>query len=337
MNKRYLLELLEKFVANLRADIDHENQRNESTETNLCTEIPSKRIKKEHVSLSTFEGKIKFLPQSNSVEMDNFLLTVVDKRETDLKVKRESLQLKEEIFGNDFLDVGISTPNSNQDQDQDVQTESTPQTSGRKNAGDAYNNKGEELPGPSRSNPNESLNDETGIKKWSKEDLEKLRLCRKNAYFKVFMKKQEHLQANLSTYIQKEWLSLYPDTGLSPKNLLKVYLDQFDPDSELVLISDMENGIHLFPDKDSAVEWILTEQLRNSSLCRDCHCHRDSFEGDENNRQQEDRIYESAIQQGSHDRLKQIATYWYYRLRENEKLIHELEPKDGTLQRRLSV
>ena len=98
------------------------------------------------------------MPQSNSVEMDNFLLTVVDKRETDLQVKRESLQIKEEIFGNDFLDVGNSVPNSNQD----VPTESTSQNSGRKTAGDAYNYKGHEFPGPSINNSIESLNNEKG-------------------------------------------------------------------------------------------------------------------------------------------------------------------------------
>ena len=67
---------------------------------------------------------------------------------------------------------------------------------------------------------------------WSKEDLEKLRLCRNRAYYKVNTKKRQHLQASLSTYLQKEWLSLYPDTGLSPKDLLKVYQDQFEPDSK---------------------------------------------------------------------------------------------------------
>jgi hypothetical protein len=156
MNKRYLLELLEKFVANLRADIDHENL-NERKEANLCAEIPSKRIKKEHVSASTFEAKIKFFPESNILEMDNFQITVVDKSQPDIKVKRESLKIKEEIFENDFLNVGISMPNPNQD----VQPQSTSQTSGRKRAADGSNDKGHELPGPSTSDSTESLNKQT--------------------------------------------------------------------------------------------------------------------------------------------------------------------------------
>ena len=65
---------------------------------------------------------------------------------------------------------------------------------------------------------------------WSKEDLEKLRLCRNRAYYKVNSKRRQHLQASLSTYLQKEWLSHYPDTGLSAKALLKAYQDNFEPD-----------------------------------------------------------------------------------------------------------
>ena len=52
------------------------------------------------------------------------------------------------------------------------QPQYTSKISARKNAGDAYNNQAEEeLPGPSRSNPNESLNDETGMTYESKFEL----------------------------------------------------------------------------------------------------------------------------------------------------------------------
>ena len=43
-------------------------------------------------------------------------------------------------------------------------------------------------------------------------------------------KRRQHLQASLSTYLQKEWLSHYPDTGLSAKALLKAYQDNFEQD-----------------------------------------------------------------------------------------------------------
>lgn len=69
---------------------------------------------------------------------------------------------------------------------------------------------------------------------WSKEDLEKLRLCRNRAYYKVNSKRRQHLQASLSTYLQKEWLNQYPDTGLSAKDLLKVYQDNFEPENKRV-------------------------------------------------------------------------------------------------------
>ena len=69
---------------------------------------------------------------------------------------------------------------------------------------------------------------------WNKEDLEKLRLCRNRAYYKVNTKRRQHLQASLSTYLHKEWLSNYQDTGLSAKALLKVYTDFFEPDDQKV-------------------------------------------------------------------------------------------------------
>ena len=69
---------------------------------------------------------------------------------------------------------------------------------------------------------------------WNKEDLEKLRLCRNRAYYKVNTKRRQHLQASLSTYLHKEWLSNYQDTGLSAKALLKVYTDYFEPDDQKV-------------------------------------------------------------------------------------------------------
>ena len=47
---------------------------------------------------------------------------------------------------------------------------------------------------------------------WSSEDLEKLRLCRNRAYYKVNSKRRQHLQASLSTYLQKEWFTYYPGT-----------------------------------------------------------------------------------------------------------------------------
>jgi hypothetical protein len=50
--------------------------------------------------------------------------------------------------------------------------------SGRKKAGDAFNNKGEELPGPSRSNPKESSNNETGMTYDEKSKLEFLNFMR---------------------------------------------------------------------------------------------------------------------------------------------------------------
>ena len=42
------------------------------------------------------------------------------------------------------------------------------------------------------------------------------------------------MQASLSTYLHKEWLSNYQDTGLSAKALLKVYTDYFEPDDQKV-------------------------------------------------------------------------------------------------------
>ena len=42
------------------------------------------------------------------------------------------------------------------------------------------------------------------------------------------------MQASLSTYLQKEWLSQFQDTGLSAKALLKVYQDYFEPDDKKV-------------------------------------------------------------------------------------------------------
>ena len=45
-------------------------------------------------------------------------------------------------------------------------------------------------------------------------------------------KRRQHLQASLSTYLQKEWLTQYKDTGLSAKDLLKVYTDYFEPDND---------------------------------------------------------------------------------------------------------
>jgi hypothetical protein len=63
---------------------------------------------------------------------------------------------------------------------------------------------------------------------WSKGDLEKLRLCRNRAYYKVNTKRRQHLQASLSTYLHKEWLTHYTETRLSPKELLKVYTDHFE-------------------------------------------------------------------------------------------------------------
>ena len=37
----------------------------------------------------------------------------------------------------------------------------------------------------------------------------------------------------MSTYLQKEWLSHYPDTGLSAKALLKAYQDNFEQDKPI--------------------------------------------------------------------------------------------------------
>ena len=65
------------------------------------------------------------------------------------------------------------------------QPQYTSKISARKNAGDAYNNQAEEeLPGPSRSNPNESLNDETGMTYDEKSKFELLNFMRSLA--KVF-------------------------------------------------------------------------------------------------------------------------------------------------------
>ena len=47
-------------------------------------------------------------------------------------------------------------------------------------------------------------------------------------------KRRQHLQASLSTYLQKEWLTHYSDTGLSAKDLLKVYTDYFEPEDKKV-------------------------------------------------------------------------------------------------------
>ena len=45
---------------------------------------------------------------------------------------------------------------------------------------------------------------------------------------------QAEKQASLSTYLQKEWLTQYSDTGLSAKDLLKVYTDYFEPEDKKV-------------------------------------------------------------------------------------------------------
>ena len=57
----------------------------------------------------------------------------------------------------------------------------------------------------------------------SNEELIHLRQCRNRAYSKVNQKKRLHMNASLSQYIHKEWLSIYPGSQLSGKRLLEIY------------------------------------------------------------------------------------------------------------------
>ena len=74
---------------------------------------------------------------------------------------------------------------------------------------------------------------------WNQEDLEQLRLCRNRAYYKVNTKRRQHLQASLSTYLQKEWQSQNPASTHSAKELLRVYQEYFEPETT----SKRANGI----------------------------------------------------------------------------------------------
>jgi len=57
----------------------------------------------------------------------------------------------------------------------------------------------------------------------SDDELHNLKQCRNRAYGKVNQKKRMHLNASLSQYILKEWLSVYPNSLLTGKQLVSAF------------------------------------------------------------------------------------------------------------------
>jgi len=57
----------------------------------------------------------------------------------------------------------------------------------------------------------------------SDDELYNLKQCRNRAYGKVNQKKRMHLNASLSQYILKEWLSVYPNSPLTGKQLVSAF------------------------------------------------------------------------------------------------------------------
>ena len=55
------------------------------------------------------------------------------------------------------------------------------------------------------------------------DELYNLKQCRNRAYGKVNQKKRMHLNASLSQYILKEWLSVYPNSNLTGKQLVSAF------------------------------------------------------------------------------------------------------------------
>ena len=66
---------------------------------------------------------------------------------------------------------------------------------------------------------------------WTEDRLQTLRLCRNRAYYKFNKKRRQHLQASLSNYIQREWMSRQQNPSFSAKYLLQVYNKHFNQES----------------------------------------------------------------------------------------------------------
>ena len=75
----------------------------------------------------------------------------------------------------------------------------------------------------------------TDLIQWTKENLERLRLCRNRAYAKVNTKRRQHLPASLSSFLLREWQST-ASPGEFPKvsasYLLNVYVRNFEAGSK---------------------------------------------------------------------------------------------------------